>query len=34
MSKSSTKSKIENLLEWLKLRKTQVKPRITIYNNN
>ena len=34
MSKSSTKSKIENLLEWLKLRKTTRKPKLTIYNNN
>jgi len=34
MSKSSTKNKIENLLEWLKLRKTTQQPKLTIYNNN
>ena len=33
MSKSSTKSKIENLLEWLKLRKTTQQPKVTIYKN-
>lgn len=34
MSKSSNKNKLENLLEWLKLRKTTQKPKLTIYNNN
>ena len=31
MSKTSNKSKIQNLLEWLKVRKVQIKPKITIY---
>ena len=31
MSKTSTKNKVENLLQWLKLRNHQVKPKITIY---
>lgn len=33
MSKTSNKSKLQNLVEWLKLRKSQIKPKtITTYN--
>jgi hypothetical protein len=31
MSKTSNKSKISNLLEFIKVRKSQVKPKITVY---
>lgn len=31
MSKTSTKSKVENLLEWLKVRNTSQKPKVTTY---
>ena len=31
MSKTSTKSKFKNLMEWLRVRKTQIKPKVTTY---
>lgn len=34
MSKSSTKNKVSNLEEWLKLRNKQQKPKLTIYKKN
>lgn len=32
MSKTSTKSKITNLQEWLKVRNKGIKPKITTYS--
>lgn len=32
MSKNSAKSNYSNLMEWLRVRGIQVKPKITIYN--
>ena len=32
MSKTSSKNKYENLLQWLKIRKNHTKPKITIYS--
>lgn len=31
MSKTSNKNKVQNLTEWLKVRKSQAKPKITKY---
>jgi hypothetical protein len=31
MSKTSSKNKYENLMQWLKVRKNSIKPIITIY---
>lgn len=31
MSKTSNKSKVQNLMEWLKLKNVSQKPKITIY---
>ena len=32
MSKTSTKNKVENLMQWLKTRNFSIKPKITIYS--
>lgn len=31
MSKTSNKSKVENLIQWLKVRKSSPKPKIFVY---
>lgn len=33
MSKTSNKSKVENLIQWIESLKKKVKPILTIYNN-